>query len=171
MSADLGFLASAPPRPPSGVGDKEVTEPYSACAVWRKSSGRKRSYLFLDCFSKVRWCIERGWNLRRESLPRAMRSLISCCISSGLVTSISRSTLAEDELVKVLASIRFTPILLWIILFYGVFSFSHGFRIMLRLPLATSWRCSCGVGDASALRQVQDGVRCSTRCRGAREYF
>ena len=38
---------------------------------------------------------------------------------------------SRGELVKVLASIRFTPILLWIILFYGVFSFSHGFRMML----------------------------------------
>lgn len=42
MSADLGFPASAPPQPRSGVGDKEVTEPYSVYTVRRKASGRKR---------------------------------------------------------------------------------------------------------------------------------
>ncbi|KAJ0255404.1 Uncharacterized protein HA466_0101600 [Hirschfeldia incana] len=43
MSADLGFPASAPPQPRSGVGDKEVTEPYSVYTVRRKASGRKRN--------------------------------------------------------------------------------------------------------------------------------
>ncbi|KAF8114717.1 hypothetical protein N665_0034s0056 [Sinapis alba] len=45
MSADLAFPASAPPRPRSGegVGDKEVTEPYSVYTVRRKASERKRN--------------------------------------------------------------------------------------------------------------------------------